>query len=121
MISGTGCDLLEIARIRALMEKSYSSKIFTDQERRQANGKISMLAGDFSVKEAVAKALGTGFRGFRPIDIEVLRDEMGKPYVLLHDNAKKRFREIGGKSIHVSISDTRELVMSFAVIEGDEI
>ena len=48
-------------------------------KRRQAGGKASVLAGDFAVKEAVAKVFGTGFRDFMPGDIEVLRDELGSP------------------------------------------
>lgn len=47
-------------------------------------GKVSRLAGDFAVKEAVSKVFGTGFRGFGLLDIEVLRDELGKPWVRLH-------------------------------------
>ena len=52
-------------------------------------GKVSRLAGDFAVKEAVSKVFGTGFRGFGLLDIEVLRDELGKPWVRLHGGAKK--------------------------------
>ena len=77
-----------------------------------------MLAGDFACKEAVAKCFGTGFRGFRPIDVEVLRDELGKPYIVLHGGARTLFEELGGRSIQVSISDTKELVIALAILEG---
>ena len=79
-----------------------------------------MLAGDFACKEAVAKCFGTGFRGFRPIDIEVLRDELGKPYVVLHGAARTLYEQLGGHSIQVSISDTKELVIAFAILEGTD-
>ena len=72
----------------------------------------------FAVKEAVAKALGTGFRTFMPIDVEVLRDDMGKPYVRLYRGALKRFQEMGMERLEVSITNTREYAMAFAVGEG---
>ena len=79
-----------------------------------------MLAGTFAVKEAVAKVFGTGFRGFELKDVEVLRDELGKPYVVLHGNAKLLAEEKRIRKIEVSISNTKEHAMAFAVGEGDE-
>ena len=73
MILGTGCDLVEIERMKKACEKeAFLSRVYTERERRQAGGKASVLAGDFAVKEAVAKVFGTGFRDFMPGDIEVL-------------------------------------------------
>ena len=84
MILGVGTDLVEISRIERACRKDHFVKgVFTDRESRQAMGSASKLAGSFAVKEAVAKALGTGFRTFMPIDVEVLRDPLGKPYVIL--------------------------------------
>ena len=105
MILGIGCDLLEIARLEKLVQKNYCDRVFTEEERRQSGGRLSRLAGDFSVKEAVSKCFGTGVRNFSLLDIEVLRDELGKPYVKLY-------------GIHVSISNTKDLVMAYAVLEG---
>lgn len=72
----------------------------------------------FAVKEAVAKVFGTGFRTFMPGDIEVLRDELGKPYVRLYGGALEQFEKMGMEQIHVSISNTNGLAMAFAVGEG---
>ena len=125
MILGIGCDILEIARLEILrMERLQDSsaaaeKIFTEEERRQSEGKLSRLAGDFSVKEAVSKCFGTGVRNFSLLDIEVLRDSLGKPYVKLYGGAEKIFLEMGGKSLHVSISNTKDLVMAYALMEGE--
>ena len=105
---------------QACGKDAFLSRVYTEEERRQAGGKLSVLAGSFAVKEAVAKVLGTGFRTFMPIDIEVLRDELGKPYVRLYGNAKKLAREKKIIRIEVSISDTREYAMAFAVGEGEE-
>lgn len=120
MIIGIGTDILEIHRMETTRRTGTLERIFTEEERRQASGRASMLAGDFACKEAVAKCFGTGFRGFRPADIEVLRDALGKPYAVLHNGAEERFRALHGKSIHLSISDTKELVTAFAVLEGTD-
>ena len=116
MILGVGTDLVEIDRMRKACEKEYFvSRTFTEAESRQAGGSASKLAGSFAVKEAVAKVFGTGFRTFMPGDIEVLRDELGKPYVRLYGGA---FEKMGMEQIHVSISNTNGLAMAFAVGEG---
>ena len=121
MILGVGTDLVEIARMGRACEKDYFvMRTFTERESRQAKGSASKLAGSFAVKEAVAKVLGTGFRSFMPIDIEVLRDELGKPYVCLYGGALARFREMGLGRIDVAITNTSEWAMAFAVGEGKE-
>ena len=120
MLTGVGCDLIEIERVEKACEKeAFLLRVYTENERRQADGRASVLAGTFAVKEAVAKVLGTGFRSFMPKDVEVLRDELGKPYVVLHGNAKRTALEKNIKRIEVSISNTKEHVMAFAVGEGD--
>ena len=120
MLTGVGCDLIEIERVEKACEKeAFLLRVYTEEERRQADGRISVLAGTFAVKEAVAKVLGTGFRTFMPKDVEVLRDELGKPYVVLYGNAEKIACEKQIKRIKVSISDTAQYAMAFAVGEGD--
>lgn len=120
MLTGVGCDLIEIERVKKACEKeAFLLRVYTEKERRQADGRASVLAGTFAVKEAVAKVLGTGFRSFMPKDVEVLRDELGKPYVVLYGNAKQTAREKKIRRIEVSISNTKEHAMAFAVGEGD--
>lgn len=120
MILGIGTDMIEITRIQRACEKeAFLTRTFTEQECRQANGNASMLAGNFAVKEAVAKSFGTGFRTFMPGDIEVLRDELGKPYVVLHGGAEETAKEMGMTLIHASITNTAELAMGFVVTEGE--
>ena len=115
-----GSDILEIARVERLQEKSGLDRIFTEEERRQSEGRASRLAGDFSVKEAVAKTFGTGVRDFSLLDIEVLRDKLGKPYVKLYGNALKIFLELGGEKVEVSISNTKTLVLATAILIHNE-
>ncbi len=120
MIIGVGTDLIEIERIKkACGKEAFLSRVYTEEERRQAGGKASRLAGNFAVKEAVSKVFGTGFRSFELKDIEVLRDELGKPYVKLYRGAESLAEDLHICRIHVSITNTEEYVMAFAVGEGD--
>jgi holo-[acyl-carrier protein] synthase len=118
MIVGIGIDEVEIERVKkACGSEHFRRRVFTEEECRQAGDRISVLAGSFAVKEAVAKALGTGFRNFGPWDIEVLRDPLGKPYTVLRGGAKARAEEIGAARIHVSVTDTAEIAAAIAVAE----
>ena len=120
MLIGVGCDLIEIERVKKACEKeAFLTRIYTERERRQAKGDPRVLAGTFAVKEAVAKVFGTGFRDFMPVHVEVLRDPLGKPYVELLAGAEMRAEELGIRTIEVSISDTKDHAMAFAVGEGD--
>lgn len=120
MIIGVGTDLIEIERIKKACEKeAFLAHVYTEEERRQAGGKVSRLAGDFAVKEAVSKVFGTGFRSFGMPDIEVLRDELGKPWVRLHGEAKKLAETLKITRIHVSLTNTDSLASAYAVGEGE--
>lgn len=119
MIIGVGTDLIEIERVKKACEKeAFLLRVYTEEERRQAGDEISRLAGDFAVKEAVSKVFGTGFRSFELKDIEVLRDELGKPYVKLYRGAEKMAFQLGICRIHVSITNTKQQAAAFAVGEG---
>ena len=121
MVIGVGTDLVEIHRIKRACERdSFVAYTFTEEERRQAGECVSRLAGDFAVKEAVSKSLGTGFRGFGPKDIEVLRDDLGKPYVKLYGEAGRLAARQGIEGIFVSISNTGDHALAFAVAQGRE-
>jgi len=69
-------ELLSTLPGRALLESR-----FTEQERSYIGDDPERFAGRWALKEAVSKALGTGFRGIRPIDIEILRESGGRPYL----------------------------------------
>ncbi|MFC2735100.1 MAG: holo-ACP synthase [Oribacterium sp.] len=119
MILGIGCDLLEIGRMeRLLRRRTGLDRIFTERELSHAAGRSAVLAGDFCVKEALSKAFGTGLSAFSLPEVEVLRDPAGKPYVVLYGRARALYERLGGRRILVSISDTRELVMAQALLEG---
>lgn len=119
MIVGTGCDLIEIGRMaKDCSRESFLKRVFTEKERELISGKWDVAAGNWCVKEAVAKCFGTGFgKACSPSEIETLRDELGKPYVNLYGKAKETAEHLQIDAIHVSISDSRELAMAFAVAE----
>lgn len=121
MIVGIGVDLIEIDRIRkAAGRQSFLVRCFTDTEIKMYSENVRMLSGNFAVKEAVSKAFGTGFRNFEPKDIEVLRNELGKPYVNLYGNAKLMAEELFINDIHVSITNTEKYAQAFVIAErGD--
>lgn len=121
MIIGVGTDMIEIMRVgKACKKQAFLSRIYTDEECRQAGGNMSSLAGNFAVKEAVAKSFGTGFYGFGPKEIEVLRDKLGKPYIKLWGRARELAKELGVKTVHISITNTKEYATAMAVAEGFE-
>ena len=118
MITGIGVDLIEIDRIRKACEKEgFIKRCFTEDEITLIDCNWQRAAGNFAVKEAVAKMLGTGFRGISLKDIEALRDELGKPYVNLYGKAAENLApvvlELGG----VSITNTKDYANAFVVGE----
>ena len=119
MVKGIGTDLIEIERIeKACATEAFLVRYFTEKERDLVKENPCKAAGNFAVKEAVSKVFGTGVIGFDLKDIEVLRDDLGKPYVNLYGRAKLVSESLGIDCIHVSISDTKTLVVAFAVGEG---
>ncbi len=118
MVAGIGTDIIEKERVfKAIENKSFLDKYFTDGERKIIEEKKSRAAGNFAGKEAAAKALGTGFAGFLPADIEILRKPGGAPYVVLHNGAKDRAESLGISNIHISLSDTKDTAIAYVVLE----
>ena len=114
-----GIDLLEVKRIKKIYlnyQNKFLKKIFTDSEIKQIkkNQKVYYkIAGKFSAKEAVVKAIGTGFSdGIKIKDIEIINLKNGKPIINLYGKAKKRIENIESSSI--SISNDGEFVVSIA-------
>lgn len=122
MILGNGVDIIEISRIKkAMNQKGFMERIFTYKELeyiKKRNFKEETVAASFSGKEAVSKALGTGFRGFGFRDIEILRDELGKPYVVLYNGALERAKDLKYQSTTLSLSHDKERATAFAILEG---
>jgi len=119
LIIGIGNDLIEKERVKKACEKdAFLSYVFTEAEIELIKKKKDSAAGNWAVKEAVAKAMGTGFFGMKIKEIEVLRDELGKPYVKLYGKALEKQKALGIERFFVSISDTKEYTSAVAVAEG---
>ncbi|MCG8539604.1 MAG: holo-ACP synthase [Clostridia bacterium] len=119
MIKGTGIDIIEIERVKSAIEnRKFMERIFTKHEIEYfntTNNNIYTIAGTFASKEAVAKALGTGIRGFKWVDVEIVRDELGKPMVILHEEAKTIANQREISRIEISISHCKEYAVSQAI------
>ena len=120
MILGIGTDIIEILRIEEAINnnKNFLNKLFTEKEIQMfeiRKMRSEVIAGNFSAKEAISKTLGTGVRGFSFKEIEILRDELGKPIVYLSENIER----IIGKDykINLSISHNNTSAIAFAILE----
>lgn len=119
MIVGIGLDLIEIDRVvKACEKETFMKRCFTPKEIELIHKDKRKAAGNFAVKEAVAKLFGTGFSGLSLLEIEVLRDAQGKPYVNLYGKAKQLANELGIATVHVSITNTKDLANAVAIGEG---
>jgi holo-[acyl-carrier protein] synthase len=123
MINGIGVDLVEIGRVRKLLEQDngFVERIFTAREIGYCEGKYfkaQHYAARFTAKEAFFKALGTGFRdGMSWQDVEVENDELGKPQIRLTAAALEKFKNKKLKNIFLSLSHTKEMAVAMVVIE----
>ena len=129
MIKGIGTDLLEKRRVEKSISKfgnKFVKKVLTEKEHQEyqtkktSEKKVSFLSNNFACKEAVAKALGTGFsEGITLKNIEVLRESGGNPYLQLLGKAKKKAEECGFENFTLSISDTKDHSLALVIGEGE--
>lgn len=128
MIYGVGIDMLEISRMKKIIEgkaaKRFLERILTLAETEVANTRKNRLcefiAGRFAAKEAVVKAFGTGIGkqiGFQ--DIEILPDELGKPCCTISTKALERLNFPAGPTmrIHLSITHSESMAAAYVIIE----
>lgn len=124
-VRGIGVDLVELARVERLYARHGlrvverilhpDERVGLDKHRAPAR----YLAKRFAAKEAGAKALGTGIaHGVRLHDLRVGHDELGCPELILADGALQRAHALGATHWHLSLSDEREQVIAFVVLDG---
>ncbi|MDH3555107.1 MAG: holo-ACP synthase [Deltaproteobacteria bacterium] len=125
MIRGIGVDIVKVDRIEQAVERwgyRFLKRIFTaaEIERCQQRARPAQcLALRFAAKEAFAKALGLGMRkGLRWRDIEVVHDHLGKPDLLLHNQAQRLLEAVEASRTWLSLSDERESAVAVVVLEG---
>lgn len=123
MIFGIGTDLVEVARVRTVWERfgeHFARRILMPEELqgfRRTHDPVRFLATRFAAKEAIVKALGTGFRhGMWLRDSGHVPDARGKPCVIFSERGLALCRRVGAGQAFVSLSDEAGMVLAFAVI-----
>ena len=127
MPAGVGVDMLEISRMERVLERrpNFARRVFTDEERAYCDRcarPAEHYAARFAAREAVLKALGTGFSGGIGLkDVSVTRDESGRPRALLKGRAAEVAREQGVREIALSISHTHDVAVANALAVTDDV
>ena len=121
MIVGIGNDIIEIERIeKAISKEGFKDKIYTQRELeniKKRGNRAETYAGIFSAKEAISKAIGTGVREFSLTDLEILNDDLGKPYVVVSERLDKIIKsKKENYQIEISISHSKKYATAIAVI-----
>jgi len=124
MIAGTGVDIVDIERIRKITEKQKSrfiDRVFTQAEQQYCNkyrDPAPHLSARFAAKEALFKALGTGWaKGVTWLDVEVKRVESAAPSMVLHGEAEKRSIRLGVEHVHLSLSHSDQWAVAMVILE----
>ena len=122
MIRGLGTDIIEIARVGQMVdrhEESFLRRVYTDDEIAYCSAKKNYLqhyAGRWAAKEAVMKAIGTGWaEGVGFAEIEVRSQRSGKPLLKIHGTARKKADELGIGDVLITISHCREYATATAI------
>jgi holo-[acyl-carrier protein] synthase len=125
LILGVGIDLLETARMGRALERSgprFESRVFTEAEVaycREQKRPEQRFAARFAAKEALLKALGTGWaKGIAWKEVEVRREPGGAPALRLSGRARELAEEAGVRRIHLSLSHLAEVVAAVVILEG---
>ena len=122
-IYGIGLDVLRVARIAKVHRRHgerFVARLLHPLERKEYEAStrpVQYLAKCFAVKEAFAKALGTGFFGISHDDVGVVRRKLGKPEFVFSRRLQSRLKRMKIKATHVSLSDEGGTVGAVAVLE----
>ena len=121
MIVGIGNDIIEIERVeKAISTEGFKAKVYTQREIEniiKRGNRTETYAGIFSAKEAISKAIGTGVRKFSLTDLEILNDDLGKPYVIVSDKLNKIIqRKKENYQIEIAISHSKKYATAMAII-----
>ncbi|HUW25605.1 MAG TPA: holo-ACP synthase [Gallionella sp.] len=124
MIFGIGTDIVELSRIEALWARygeRFAARVLSEHELTEyrSNPNIPrLLAKRFAAKEAFAKAVGSGMR--HPVSFQrigITHDGLGKPVLQFDDTLRIWLAQLGISGHHLSISDERNMIVAFVVLE----
>jgi holo-[acyl-carrier protein] synthase len=123
MIFGIGVDALEVKRIGETLERfgdHFIERLLLPQEQAQlarTERRVRFVAMRFAAKEAIVKAMGTGFsHGVWIRDVGVVQNPWGKPEVVYSERGERVRRELGVGEGHVTLTDEAGLVVAVAVL-----
>ena len=121
MIVGIGNDIIEIERVeKAISKEGFIAKVYTQKELEnieKRGDRVETYAGIFSAKEAISKAIGTGVREFSLTDLEILNDDLGKPYVAVSEKLDKIIKDKKEDyQIEISISHSKKYATAVAIV-----
>ena len=123
MILGIGIDILEIARMKTIIEKDdrFVQRIFTPEEIHYCSSKVikeQHFAARFTAKEAFFKALGLGWRnGMSWKEVSIVNDQLGKPEIKINGETRNFFEKNSYHKIHLSVSHSKRYAVSMVIIE----
>ncbi len=124
MIVGIGIDIVEIRRFGEVLERQkdrFIRRVFTPDEQQYCHAHrdpVPHFAVRFAAKEALFKALGTGWaKGVRWVDASVRREGLGAPALILSGEAEKIFLERGATRAHVSLSHSNDSAVALVILE----
>lgn len=125
--AGVGVDMLEISRMERVLTRRprLAEKVFTDEERAYCDRTArpaEHYAARWAAREAVVKALGTGFSdGVGLRDVSVGRDESGRPRAILAGRVAELVAERGIREVALSISHTHDVAVANAILVTDDV
>lgn len=126
MIIGIGSDIADVKRVTKVYNKygeKFVKRILMEEELKSYKKrfhKAAYLAKRFALKEATAKALGTGMKkGVFWKDIGAINRPSGAPYLLLRGGALTRYNQLGANSSHITISDEKDYAIAFVILSKE--
>ena len=123
MIFGVGTDLIEVARVERVWNRfgeHFAARVLLDEELElfaESPNKVRFLAMRFAAKEAIVKAMGTGFaNGMWVRDVGTVPNELGQPQVIYSSRGAAMREKLGIGSGYLSLTDEAGLILAFAVL-----
>ena len=121
VVLGIGVDIVKLERIDAVYRRfgeRFARKVLSNEELSVDPITSSLIAKRFAAKEAIVKALGTGFRGGITMpSITIKKDQLNKPQVILQGPAAERLGIMGAQEVLVSLADEVDSVVAFAIAQ----
>jgi len=118
-VIGVGIDTVDVARFALVVTRrqGLAERVFTPGEIAAASGSMGRLAARFAAKEATMKAMGVGLGAFKFREVEVVREESGRPSLLLSGAALALAGDKGVRTWHVSMTHTALVAEAIVLAE----